>query len=461
MWVVGLKETIGPSPGIHRQLQWIYPRIWQFFDVIFLPNMQFECCMILQGTPGGNFDIFAAIGEATAWVLLWKTVQDQLAWGFVLYPNSISSVPHLIRASGQWLYAGKKVWDVSQSWFHLRTKEEITPIIRLNQTLLSLMILKFPLVHKVPQPRAPPEPHQPPGQPGVPSGWPAAPSPAGGRERVETRNTSRERWHPHPATFTAWASKYANTNEWWRRWWWSATTGREANTTVQIAWSSISSRTSAARTTNSTNGQMMRYQMRILRLLIPYHHQLDHCHQLNRGISPEEPKDLDHVSEYTHVHPRMLANNNSLLYLFHREYSRIWFLRVKMKIRQPWWVHRIGWVIIEGHCKFKKIHGERVHKHRRERKILQKISRVHRKRPRRISLWIQMKTMKNLSMSLLPLQNLKLLYQYYLFIKDQQPVRKDQLQVLILVMKTAMYSDEYSAQSQDSRRTVHVQIDIF
>ena len=39
----------------------------------FLPSMQFECCMILQGTLGGNFDIFAATGESTAWVLLWKT----------------------------------------------------------------------------------------------------------------------------------------------------------------------------------------------------------------------------------------------------------------------------------------------------------------------------------------------------------------------------------------------------
>ena len=49
-----------------------------------------------------------------------------------------------------------------------------------------------------------------------------------------------------------------------------------------------------------------------------------------------------------------------------------------------------------------------------------------------------MKTMKNLEMSLEPLQTLNLLYQYYLFIQDQQPVRKD----------------EYSAQSQDAGRTV-------
>ena len=38
-----------------------------------LPNMHFQCCMLLQGTLGGNFDIFAASGESTAWVLLWRT----------------------------------------------------------------------------------------------------------------------------------------------------------------------------------------------------------------------------------------------------------------------------------------------------------------------------------------------------------------------------------------------------
>ena len=54
-----------------------------------------------------------------------------------------------------------------------------------------------------------------------------------------------------------------------------------------------------------------------------------------------------------------------------------------------------------------------------------------------------MKTMKNLRMSLEPLQTVKQVYQYYLFNKDQQqvhkdqqPVRRDQLQVLMLVMKT-------------------------
>ena len=38
-----------------------------------LPNLHLQCCMLLQGTFGGDFDIFATSGESTAWVLLWKT----------------------------------------------------------------------------------------------------------------------------------------------------------------------------------------------------------------------------------------------------------------------------------------------------------------------------------------------------------------------------------------------------
>ena len=79
----------------------------------------------------------------------------------------------------------------------------------------------------------------------------------------------------------------------------------------------------------------MRYQMRTLRSLIP------HQHQLNRRIAPEEPKDLDHVSEYINVHLHVPVNSNSLLYLLLlQEYSRIRELRVKMKIQQQW-VRRI------------------------------------------------------------------------------------------------------------------------
>ena len=78
-----------------------------------------------------------------------------------------------------------------------------------------------------------------------------------------------------------------------------------------------------------------------------------------------------------------------------------------------------------------------------------------------------MKTIKNLSMSLEPLQNLKLLYQYYLFIMDQQPVYKDQqhvckdqVQVQILVMKTVSFamSTVHRVKTQEEQSLVQIGI---
>ena len=55
--------------------------------------------------------------------------------------------------------------------------------------------------------------------------------------------------------------------------------------------------------------------MRILRLLIPHDHQVDHCHQLKRGIAPEEPNDVDRLSECLHMHFHMPASTPNLLHL--------------------------------------------------------------------------------------------------------------------------------------------------
>ena len=56
----------------------------QSYDVNFLPNVHFQCCLLLQGILGGDFDIFAASGESTAWVLLWKTLSRPICLRFVL-----------------------------------------------------------------------------------------------------------------------------------------------------------------------------------------------------------------------------------------------------------------------------------------------------------------------------------------------------------------------------------------
>ena len=75
--------------------------------------------------------------------------------------------------------------------------------------------------------------------------------------------------------------------------------------------------------------------MRILRLLIPHHHLVYH-YQLNKRMVPEDWKDVGHVNDCIHVHPRMLVNNNSRLYLLLLEYSSIKQFRAKKKIQQPW-----------------------------------------------------------------------------------------------------------------------------
>ena len=53
------------------------------------------------------------------------------------------------------------------------------------------------------------------------------------------------------------------------------------------------------------------------------------------------------------------------------------------------------------------------------------------------------------------------LHQYFLFIKDQQQVLKDQLRQTNLVNEDNEYSDEKSAQSQDSEKALSTQISTF
>ena len=190
-----------------------------------------------------------------------------------------------------------------------------------------------------PQPRAPPEPHQPPGPPGslgIPPGWPPAPSPAGGRERVETGFTMRERLHlhprpspPEPQNIPIQMGDGEDDDVQ------PPQGGGKDNGPDRVSGYILTYQCSRNHQFNLwLQNQMMRFQMRIVRLMIP------HNHQLNKGIGPEDPKDLDHVSEYIHVHAHTLVDN-SLLYLLLQEHSGIWQLRLKMNIQQPWWVHRI------------------------------------------------------------------------------------------------------------------------
>ena len=68
----GFRETIDPSRESIGICKGFFP-VYGSLSTSFLPNVHFQRCMCLQGNLGHDFDIFAASGESTAWVLLWKT----------------------------------------------------------------------------------------------------------------------------------------------------------------------------------------------------------------------------------------------------------------------------------------------------------------------------------------------------------------------------------------------------
>ena len=64
-------ESLGPGQELilHGNPSAIAAIFSQHMAVLrrhFLPNMHFQCCMLLQGTFGGDFDIFAVSSESTA-----------------------------------------------------------------------------------------------------------------------------------------------------------------------------------------------------------------------------------------------------------------------------------------------------------------------------------------------------------------------------------------------------------
>ena len=97
--------------------------------------------MILQGILGRNFDIFAASGEFSARVLLWKTRSRPIGMRVCPVAQFAFSAFHLICVRGRWLCSGKKLLDASLRLLHLKMKEEMVQIILFRQA--SLMILMF------------------------------------------------------------------------------------------------------------------------------------------------------------------------------------------------------------------------------------------------------------------------------------------------------------------------------
>ena len=160
---------------------------------------------------------------------------------------------------------------------------------------------------------------------------------------------------------------------------------------------------------------LMMYQMRTSQMWILRLHQLDHHHQLNREVAPDEPKDLDRMSVQLHIHLR----------------------RTQMKIQQPW-IHKIAWATVDSHHKNKKAHEAKVHKNRREGKLLLKSNRGEppkAKKHKSIDSDEDDEETRNETGTSSNSQPAAPVLPYYSGDEDSE------------------YSDEYSAQSRDSERT--------
>ena len=138
--------------------------------------------MILQGTLGGNFEIFAASGESTAWVL-WKTRS-----GVRVCPAAQMNFFSTAFESRAWTLV--VFWEESLG----RQRQLITPENEGGDdtncpsppTYIFFDDPEASFGPQGPQPPAHvPEPHEPPNSPGAPA-WPPAPPPTGGRGRVRT-----------------------------------------------------------------------------------------------------------------------------------------------------------------------------------------------------------------------------------------------------------------------------------
>ena len=287
--------------GIHRQLQGIFRRTCHLFDVMCCRICNLSAVWSSRALSETNFDIFAANGESTAWVLLWKTrsrPSDVRVFPVAQF-NSFSTAfdPRTWTLVVFWL---KSLWRQP----HLITPEneggdDTNYPSPPNATFFD--DLEVPFGPQCLQPPAPPEPHQPPGppgSPGFPPGWPPATPPSGQRgwepeiprvQRLHPRSV-----HPEPQLIPKPMSDGEDDDD------------QPPQEERQRQRSGSRERVRPHATSAASNHKfdlrllqnlMMRCQMRVLRLLIPHHHQLDHNHQLNRGVASENPKDRDHVSE--------------------------------------------------------------------------------------------------------------------------------------------------------------------
>ena len=146
--------------------------------------------------------------------------------------------------------------------------------------------------------------------------------------------------------------------------------------------------------------------------------------------------------ENLHMHHHMPASSPNLPHLLlELNRSILWLPKARMKIQQPW-NHKVTWVIVQGHRRERKVHRNRVHKIKMERKLLKKSSRVNCRRPKIRSPWIQTKTIKNLKNEPGTSSNSRPIVPVLSLPQGPQQVLKDQLPVTTLRMNTVSTATE-------------------
>ena len=181
--------------GIHRQLQRIFLRIWQSFDVIFCWIFTSSAVWFSRAPSVAISTSLRSAVNPLLWVLLWTTrsrpigVKVCLAAQFNFFSTAFDP----------------RAWTMVVFWKENlgRQPQLITPENEGDETSCPSPPKFFDDPDVPFGPSGPPErpgPPGPPGQPGLPSGWPPAPSPAGDRERVGPESTSRERLPLRPSS---------------------------------------------------------------------------------------------------------------------------------------------------------------------------------------------------------------------------------------------------------------------
>ena len=91
-----------------------------------------------------------ASGASTAWALLWRTRSRPIGVRVCLFAEfNFFTTAFDPRAWTLVVFWKERFGTSAPTDYASRTKEEIIPIIHLFRFVLSLMILEFPLVHKV------------------------------------------------------------------------------------------------------------------------------------------------------------------------------------------------------------------------------------------------------------------------------------------------------------------------